>query len=110
MFLVAGYVLLFEESEWLKKAAVKAVALMIAVGVLNTAIGLIPDVLTWLSSFLSIFDTYISVGKVSSFFDSITGAISIIRTVFFLILGVKALNQGTINVPVVDNLINKYMN
>ncbi len=110
MFLVAGYVLLFEENEWLKKAAVKAVALMIAVGVLNTAIGLIPDVLTWLSSFLSIFDTYISVGKVSSFFDSITGAISIIRTVFFLILGVKALNQGTINVPVVDNLINKYMN
>lgn len=110
MFLVAGYVLLFEENEWLKKAAVKAVALMIAVGVLNTAIGLIPDVLTWLSSFLSIFDTYISVGKVSSFFDSITGAISIIRTVFFLILGVKALKQGTINVPVVDNLINKYMN
>lgn len=110
MFLVAGYVLLFEENEWLKKAAVKAVALMIDVGVLNTAIGLIPDVLTWLSSFLSIFDTYISVGKVSSFFDSITGAISIIRTVFFLILGVKALNQGTINVPVVDNLINKYMN
>lgn len=110
MFLVAGYVLLFEENEWLKKAAVKAVALMIAVGVLNTAIGLIPDVLTWLSSFLSIFDTYISVGKVSSFFDSIIGAISIIRTVFFLILGVKALNQGTINVPVVDNLINKYMN
>ncbi len=110
MFLVAGYVLLFEENEWLKKAAVKAVALMIAVGVLNTAIGLIPDVLNWLSSFLSIFDTYISVGKVSSFFDSIIGAISIIRTVFFLILGVKALNQGTINVPVVDNLINKYMN
>jgi len=68
MFLVAGYVLLFEENEWLKKAAVKAVALMIAVGVLNTAIGLIPDVLNWLSSFLSIFDTYISVGKVSSFF------------------------------------------
>ena len=110
MFLVAGYVLLFEENEWLKKAAVKAVALMIAVGVLNTAIGLIPDVLNWLSSFLSIFDTYISVGKVSSFFDSITGAISIIRTVFFLILGVKALKQGTINVPVVDSLINKYMN
>lgn len=110
MFLVAGYVLLFEENEWLKKAAVKAVALMIAVGVLNTAIGLIPDVLNWLSSFLSIFDTYISVGKVSSFFDSIIGAISIIRTVFFLILGVKALKQGTINVPVVDSLINKYMN
>ncbi len=110
MFLVAGYVLLFEENEWLKKAAVKAVALMIAVGVLNTAIGLIPDVLNWLYSFLTVFNVYISVSTVSTIFDSIIGAISIIRTVFFLILGVKALNQGTVNVPVVDKLINKYMN
>lgn len=110
MFLIAGYVLLLEENEWLKKAAVKAVALMIAVGVLNTAIGLVPDVLSWLANFLSIFNVYITVGTVNSIFNSITGAISIIRTVFFLILGVKALNQGTVNVPVVDNLINKYMN
>lgn len=110
MFLVAGYVLLFEENEWLKKAAVKAATLMIAVGVLNTAIGLIPDVLNWLYSFLTVFDVYISVSTVSTIFDSIIGAISIIRTVFFLILGVKALNQGTVNVPVVDKLINKYMN
>lgn len=110
MFLVAGYVLLFEENEWLKKAAVKAVALMIAVGVLNTAIGVIPDVLNWLYSFLTVFNVYISVSTVSTIFDSIIGAISIIRTVFFLILGVKALNQGTVNVPVVDKLINKYMN
>lgn len=110
MFLVAGYVLLFEENEWLKKAAVKAATLMIAVGVLNTAIGLIPDVLNWLYSFLTVFDVYISVSTVSTIFDSMIGAISIIRTVFFLILGVKALNQGTVNVPVVDKLINKYMN
>lgn len=109
MFIVAGYILLCEENEWLKKTAVKAVTLMITVGVLITAIGLIPDVLRWLSSFLTVFNVYITTSTVNTLFDSITDAIDIIRTVFFLVLGVKALNQGTVSVPVVDNLINKYM-
>lgn len=109
MFIVAGYILLFEENEWLKKVAVKAVALMITVGAIITIIGLIPDVLNWLTNFLAVFNVYFSTGTIGSFFNSITDAIDIIRTVFFLILGVKALNQGTVTVPVVDNLINKYM-
>ena len=109
VFLLAGYVLLFEENEWLKKAAVKAVALMVTIGVLITVIGLIPDVLGWLSDFLLIFDVYFSATTVNNIFNSVIGVIDIARTVFFLILGLKALNQGTITVPVVDNLINKYM-
>lgn len=109
MFLVAGYVLLFEENEWLKKAAVKAAVLLITVGVAISVIDLIPDVIGWLSTFLSIFKVYFTANTVNAIFDTVTGAIGIIRTVFFLVLGVKALNQGDVTVPVVDNLINKYM-
>lgn len=37
------------------------------------------------------------------------GIIDIIEKVLFLACGVKALNQGTIGVAIVDKLINKYM-
>lgn len=108
--LIAGYVLLFEENEWLKKACVKAVAVMMSISVVIALLGLIPDCLGWISSLLSIFEVYFSASIVNSIINVITDALSIIRTVLLLVLGVKALNQATINVPVVDNLVNKYMN
>ena len=49
------------------------------------------------------------VGFITNLVSAVTSAIDIIEKVFFLALGVKALNQGTIAVPVVDKLISKYM-
>ncbi len=110
LFLIAGYVLLFEENEWLKKTAVKAVALTMAISVVVTAIGLIPDCLNCISNFLGIFNVYVSLSIVTSIISVVVQIINILENVLFLILGLKALNQGTITIPVVDNLINKYMN
>lgn len=108
VILLAGYALLFEENEWLKKTAVKAVALMISISFLVTLIGLVPDLLYWISTLVSVFKGTFNYGAVSSVINVITGAIDIIRTCLFLILGAKALNQGTVTVPFVDKLINKY--
>lgn len=47
---LAGYILLMEENEWLKKTAVKAVALMIAFSLLSTLLGLIPGVINFIDS------------------------------------------------------------
>lgn len=41
--LLAGYVLLMESNEWLKKTAVKAVATLACFSFLSLLIGLIPD-------------------------------------------------------------------
>lgn len=106
--LLAGYVLLFEENEWLKKSAVKAVALMISISFLVTLINLIPDLLSWISSLVSVFKGSFNYSIVSSIISVITKAIDIIRTCLFLLLGVKALNQGTVAIPYVDKIINKY--
>ena len=53
--LLAGYVLLMEKDEWLRRCAVKALAvlLMIAFGI--TVVGLIPDLLSWISSIVRVF-------------------------------------------------------
>lgn len=109
VFLVAGYILLFEENEWLKKASVKAVAVMTVFALLSTVVGLIPDCMNLISDFLQIFKIYFTADIVHSIINVIQDVIELIRVVLMLVLGVKALNQGTVTVPVVDNLISKYM-
>ena len=52
LLLVAGYTLLKEEDEWLKKTAVKALVLTAAFTVVPSIIGLIPDSIGVLNSFL----------------------------------------------------------
>jgi len=57
----------------------------------------------------SMFGGNFHVGFISNLVSAVTSVIDVIQKVLFLALGVKALNQGTIVVPVVDKLINKYM-
>lgn len=108
VIVLAGYVLLVEENEWLKKSAVKAVALLMTISFAITLINLVPDLLSWISSFISIFKGTFNYGVVSSIILSITKAIDIVKTCLFLMLGVKALNQGTVEIPFVDKIINEY--
>lgn len=108
VIVLAGYILLFEENEWLKKSAVKAVALMMSIAFAITLINLIPDLLSWISSLVSIFKGTFNYSVVSSVITLVTKAIDIVRTSIFLMLGAKALNQGTVAVPFVDKLINKH--
>lgn len=108
VIVLAGYVLLVEENEWLKKSAVKAVALLMTISFAITLINLVPDLLSWISSLVSIFKGTFNYGVVSSVISLITKAIDIVRTCLFLLLGAKALNQGTVAIPFVDKIINKY--
>ena len=107
--IMAGYVLLFEENSWLKRSAVKAVTTMVLFSFLSTAINLIANVFGIISNVVAIFGGYFSIDALNSIESVVTGVIDIIEKVLFLAFGVKALNQGTIAVPVVDKLINKYM-
>jgi len=108
VLLLAGYVLLFEENEWLRKTAVKAVALMICITFILTVIGLIPDLLSWINTVVYVFKGNFEYSVISNIINVFTKAIGIIRTCLFLLLGMKALNQGTIAVPFVDQIVNKY--
>lgn len=109
VILLVGYVLLFEENEWLKKAGVKAAVMMVFFSFLINVIGLIPDFLSWISTLVSVFKGIFSYSVVSSIISVFIQALDIIRTCLFLILGVKALKQRTIGVPFVDTIINRYM-
>ncbi|MDE5965300.1 MAG: hypothetical protein K2G89_00495 [Lachnospiraceae bacterium] len=109
ILIAAGYVLLFEENAWLKKNSVKAVAVMIGISVFCTAIGYIPDAISLVSSLLNIFGSHFSISIVSNIVSFVVEAMSLIRSLILFMMGLKALNQGTVSVPVIDNLIDKHM-
>ena len=106
---LAGYVLLFEENEWLKKTAVKSVALLMLFSVLITGINLIPNAIGFVNSVVTIFGGSFYISFISNLVNAVTNALNIVEKILFIGLGIKALGQGTIAVPVVDNLIEKYM-
>lgn len=107
--LLAGYVLLCEENEWLKKAAVKAISVMVLFSFVSAIINLLPNAMSIIDSLVSMFGGNFYIGFISNLVNAVVTALSVIEKLLLLGLGVKALNQGTIAVPVVDGLINKYM-
>lgn len=107
--ILAGYILLFEENAWLKRSAVKGVALMFGFAVLSALIYLIPNTIGFIDSICNLFDEEFYVEFISNIIDVVDNVLIIIEKLLFIVLGLKALNQGTVKIPVIDSLVNKYM-
>lgn len=105
--LLVGYVLLFEQNEWLRKCAVKAITLMLVISFIVTVINLIPNSISFINSVFSILGGSFSIGFITSIINAIVSAIGIIEKLLFLGLGLTAINMGTIAIPAVDKLVNK---
>lgn len=110
--ILAGYTLLVEENEWVKKTAVKAFLLLVAFSLLKTLVGLIPDAIGVFDKFVYIFSTEFSLAsslsvviKIVSF---LTAGLDFIKVVLFLVLGLKALNQSTVKIGAVDGTVTKH--
>lgn len=105
--LIFGYILLIENNPWLRKTAVKALILTIVFSLLPAVIGLIPNVIEFVGTVVNLFGGNFYLSIVSKIVSILTSAIGLIKTVLFILLGIKALSQGTITVPVVDDMTNK---
>ncbi len=109
MLLIAGYVLLFEENQWLKKTVVKAFAFSIVFSILSTIVGFIPSLLNIGNDFFNIFrktNKYMSTPEIISIINSI---IALVEDVFFLLLGFLALKQQTIKIGFIDKFVDTHM-
>lgn len=107
--ILAGYILLFEENAWLKRSAVKGVALMFGFAVLSAVIYLIPNAISFIDSICNVFGGDFYVTFISNIISVVDNALGIIEKLLFIVLGLKAFNQGTVRIPVIDSLVNKYM-
>ena len=104
--ILCGYVLLCEENHWLRNCCVKALILDLALVFLSGTVGLIPKVLSLIDKLVN---TTLSYGLINTIVDNVQLAITILNTALFLILSVKAIKGKTIEIPVVDALITKYV-
>jgi len=109
LVLMAGYVLLFESDEWLKKTAVKAVGIVIFFAILSSIVGLVGNSSTLISDLVSLFKGTFSFSWLNRLLSICRTVISFIQVLFLLLLGLRALNQGDVKLSSVDNVINKNM-
>ncbi len=107
MALLAGYILLMEEDAWLRKQAVRAVALLVCFSLLSTVIGLVPDFLRLIYDVVNLFEGSFSYGVVSKIVTLLRDILNFVEIIVFLLLGFKALGQTSIKLPVVDDLTNR---
>jgi len=105
--LLAGYVLFKEENPWLKKTAVKSIALMIGFSVLYAVVGLLPDTIDIINNIFNIFNGYFSLSIISQVSSLLLKVIGFAETIVFVVLGFKSISQGTVPVPVIDSFVNK---
>ena len=102
--LLLCYAFLYENNKLLKISAVTALGLALACSLVNTLIGLIPNTLEMLTSFIRIFDAYYYMemsGKITNF---LYDALNLAKTVLFILLTVFA----TMDKPVQLGFIKKY--
>ena len=102
--LLAGYVLLMESNDWLRKTAVKALATLAFFNFIIVLVGLVPDALSAIYTI-----TNLRIGFLSDLFNGVVRILGILKDLAFLGLAFKALNQGTVKIPVVDGIVEKYM-
>lgn len=107
VIVLAGYVLLMEENVWLKKTAVKSVAMLMMFSLILFVVGLIPSLINFIDDVFNIFGMSFHITFLTSIINMLRSGINLIQAVLFLILGLKALNQGTIAVPVIDKMVDK---
>lgn len=107
--ILTGYVLMVEENEWLRRNAVKAIVLMMIFSVFIYGINLIPNVINCFEDMARAFGVSVEERLITGIFAAVVDVVDILRTIVFLILGLKSLKMRTIIVPSAENIINKIM-
>lgn len=109
LIIMAGYVLLFEENPWLKKSAVKAVFITVAFSLISVLISMGSNVFNIFNTILSWTTVEFRLKYPYGSETIIRNGLSILENILYLILGLKALKQGSIKIGFIDNFINKHM-
>ncbi len=109
LVLVTGYILLCEEDAWLKKTAVKAVVVCLAFSVISALINLIPNAMSLLDDFVSIFGGSFHIVFISRIISFINTLITVAEKLIMLGLAALALKNKTVKIPKVDDFVEKHM-
>jgi uncharacterized membrane protein len=86
----AGFILLQEEENFIRRAAVKTLLIMFAYSVLNVLILLLPDIIGIFQTLLAIFRVNFGTGIIDNIGSVFTQILSLMKTAMLLLLAVLA--------------------
>ena len=109
LVVVVGYVLLCEEDEVVKKSAVKALVILICFSLASAVLGLIPNLINVVDNLCNIFGGSFHIYVVSSIVSFLNSILTLAEKVLLLVLAFMAFVGKTVKLPVLDELIDKYM-
>lgn len=110
LIILAGYILLFEADEWLKRMAVKAVIFTVTMSVLSSVIGFIPNIFELINDVVALFNgEYVSVEWINDIVNLLQTVIYFVDKVVLILLGIKAISKTTVYIPVIDGMVNKFI-
>lgn len=107
--LLAGYILLFESNEWLRKTAVKAAVLFFVFCALQALIDLPLQLLNATGNTMVVFGVAFYWPGVQAFMMLLTDLLTLLKTAALLYGGWAALRQRSLPCKPIDKLMEKHM-
>ena len=105
LLLMAGYTLIMEESDFLKRAAVKSLTIVLAFEVVDLVVSLFSGVLSLISWIISLFGSFSFSGLVS-FVESGASVLELVCVIVCILAAVKGKEA---KLPVIDGFVDKIM-
>ena len=106
--LLAGYILMAENNEWLKKLSVKAVVLMFVFSLLPSILYLLPNMISCIDGLVGIFGGSFYLSFVSNLVSFIITILDLIEKLVFILFAALSFMQITFPVPVIDAFVDKH--
>ena len=107
--LLAGYVLIAEENEWVKRQAARMIGVVLLFGLLSIAVGWIDDFVSVLYIVVRWFNDEVYLTVPASLTLLIQYFISVAKEVVLLLMGFMALGMKNVRFVFVDKLLDKFM-
>lgn len=104
---LAGYILLFEDLNFVRRAAVKSIALLLAVSLINFVVYLIPSFVEMIQHMLWIFDENIDFSTLNNLCRFTMDLVYLAEKAMFVVLGVMALFRKSIDIKPLNKLADK---
>ena len=107
--ILAGYILLKEENDWLKYQAVKMVMIVVIFGAINIGLNCIDDIFAIFNQVIGIFAKNVHIAVPLGLTGILSTVCSLLRNIVLIWSGINALNFKTVNVASIDELVSKNM-
>jgi hypothetical protein len=109
LVILAGYILIVEEDSWLRKAAVKAVAIVLTAVIVVSLLGLLSYVFDFLNVIIGWVHLPVKLGYPLNLDDLIKTAVYFIRDALLIGCGISALSGGSVKTGRIDSFVDKNM-